>query len=111
MDYQQLLHLACALEHYGEHQEMANDNGTVFTLADFLMDHYLDPANDVHDTGNKHEHPCQHSHNHTIDYAEIGLFAKALIIAPSNVKTQRFNTISLLYSADFTSGLEEPPSA
>ncbi|MFT4667486.1 MAG: hypothetical protein ACI8YQ_004005 [Polaribacter sp.] len=110
MDFQQLLHLACAVEHYAEHQEDARDSGTIFTFADFLMDHYLDPANAVHEPESEHQHPCSHSHNHTIDYAEIDHPSTVPLAVETNGMAHRFSIIPLLYSADFTSGLEEPPS-
>ncbi len=110
MDYQQLLHLACAVNHYAEHIEDAKEDGTTFTLADFLLDHYLDTENSVHNSDNEHQHPCSHSHNHTIDYAEIDHFSTPFFMVETNRMAHHFNNLPLLYSADFTSGLDEPPA-
>jgi len=111
MDYQRLLHMACAADHYSFHQKEALDNGTSFTVFDFVMDHYLAPANDLYDSENGHEeHPCSHSHNHTIDIAKLPLDFPNLLVVDEVVPTLIFAALPSLISDDFTSGLEEPPS-
>ncbi|MFK7806880.1 MAG: hypothetical protein AB8F74_03670 [Saprospiraceae bacterium] len=110
MDFQQLFHVVCAVEHFSFHQQEAADSGIAFTVFDFIMDHYLDPVNAPQNSPDHEEHPCSHSHNHTIDFAKLPLTFPSLQAEEENLDIQVIAIIPLPPSEDFTSGLDEPPS-
>lgn len=111
MDFQQLFHLVCAAEHYSFHQQEALESGSSVTILDFFIQHYLDPANDPYESKTGHEeHPCSHSHNHTIDFAELDFSFPEILVKTNISVRQIIATIPVLHPGDFTSGLDEPPS-
>jgi hypothetical protein len=107
MDYQQLFHLACAVEHYHEHRAEAEHIGEAFTIADFLMDHYLDPDNHQHEDDKQ---PCQHTHSHSVDFAKVDIPTTQVPPQEELLLRNPFSNVSSFTSSDFTSGLDQPPS-
>ena len=108
-DFEQLWHVAGAVEHYKMHMEEAKERGEKFTFSKFIYEHYVDPDSHTHSDDTAHDDlPIQHFHA-PINFAIQGkpfLESNALILTME----QPIEFVPTYYSFLFGEGLYRPPS-
>ncbi len=108
MDYSQLAHIPDALDHIAVHKSEMQSEDHKFSIWDFIMEHYVDPAQHTDDHQHNHEDlPMQHLHAGM----SLSFPTSVLLTDISSMEIQRENVMlpNSIYQFDYQSGIYRPP--